>query len=401
MIQSIKSASSYQGDILLALMNSGITMTSPGGKARAFCDIVGSECGAVEANAFSGIAQVLLPFATGSNLDYLGWIWDIERLGQVDATSTSSDQNFEFYVLRGTFGAINNGADILVPAGTQIYTSDGVNGVIMVTSSDVVCPASQSSVYFGVQCLTPGSAGVAASNVYVSTNFTNYTDSVYGSLLVTNNYGLVEGRDVESDDDYRYRINLKLQSPTGNTEGNIRLAVLQVPGIQDLDFEWQAGTFTTYVYGVSPVVSQNLLSMTQAAMDGATAFPLTGTAVAPDLIGISYATSITLAKGSTQTNQQNAIANAVNAGTTYINNLAMGQEFVINELETAMMTSDSNIVDVGTPNKPINDIFIWRSRADGSRYSRYLVNNYTPALGERIFVENSIANPISISIATS
>ena len=96
--------------------------------------------------------------------------------------------------------------------------------------------------------------GNAVAGVFTNTNFTNYADSAYGSLLVTNNYGLIGGRDEEDDDSYRYRLSLWLQSSGGAAEADLRFALLTLPGIQDLDFVRQAGTFLCYVYGISPVV---------------------------------------------------------------------------------------------------------------------------------------------------
>ena len=49
------------------------------------------------------------------------------------------------------------------------------------------------------------------------------------------------------------------------------------------------------------------------------------------------------------------------------------------------------------PIQPISNIYIWRDRADGTRYSRYLVADYTAIAGERMIVENSITNPIQLS----
>ena len=42
----------YQLDILGALTQTGITQTAAGGKARAFCDIVGDQLGTMETNEF-------------------------------------------------------------------------------------------------------------------------------------------------------------------------------------------------------------------------------------------------------------------------------------------------------------------------------------------------------------
>ena len=142
-------------------------------------------------------------------------------------------------------------------------------------------------------------------------NFRGYTDARFGTLLVTNNFGIVAGQDEEDDDSLRYRINLKLQSTGGAAEADLRLAILNVPGIQDVQFEPEAGTYTCYVYGISAAVPPSLLQMVQAQINATTAWPLTGTAINPDLIGISFSTTVTFVAGATAAEQQAALAKAV------------------------------------------------------------------------------------------
>jgi len=110
MIQTILSASTYQANILAALQQTGIANTTAGGKARAFCDILGDQLGLLDANKANDIAQSLLPYALGSNLDFLGQIYGVTRLPAVDASSSAPDNNFQFYVLGGNFGSINQGS---------------------------------------------------------------------------------------------------------------------------------------------------------------------------------------------------------------------------------------------------------------------------------------------------
>ena len=54
----------YQLDILGALTQTGITQTAAGGKARAFCDIVGDQLGTMETNEFLNLGQTLISFTT-------------------------------------------------------------------------------------------------------------------------------------------------------------------------------------------------------------------------------------------------------------------------------------------------------------------------------------------------
>ena len=88
-----------------------------------------------------------------------------------------------------------------------------------------------------------GTCQPPSRQVFTIHNFSNYADSLFGSLLVTNDYGIVGGRDTEDDDSYRYRIHLKLVSQAGSNEAALRFALLQVPGIQDVVFDSKAGTF--------------------------------------------------------------------------------------------------------------------------------------------------------------
>jgi uncharacterized phage protein gp47/JayE len=184
---------------LAALSATGIRQLAPGGKARAFGDIVANELAELENRQFANIAQSLLPFATDTSLDLLGEIYGVTRLPQTNATVDIGDQNFQWYVRNGTFGSINSGQ-----AGVRVYTAAGTSGPVYIANA-VTLPAAQSSMSFGATALYSGSAGNAAAGVFSLSNFTNYTESTYGSLLVTNNYGIVGGSDAETDDNYRYR----------------------------------------------------------------------------------------------------------------------------------------------------------------------------------------------------
>jgi hypothetical protein len=157
-----------------------------------------------------------------------------------------------------------------------------------------------------------------------------------------------------------------------------------------------AGTYQVYVYGITPDTPVSLLQLVQQVLNTYSAYPLVGTATAPDLVGISLSTTVTFIAGASVADQNAALANATSAAETYIDNLTIGQELIINALADAIMSSDPNILDIGSPNRPINEIFIWRARTDGTRYSQFLISDYMPATGERIVVEPSISNPISI-----
>ena len=66
--------------ILGALTQTGIQRTAAGGKARAFCDIVGDQLGTMETNEFLNLGQTLIHYATADNLEFIGEIFGGCRL---------------------------------------------------------------------------------------------------------------------------------------------------------------------------------------------------------------------------------------------------------------------------------------------------------------------------------
>src|SRR5207249_9734176 len=254
---------------------------------------------------------------SGDSLDLLGEIYGVPRLGQSSVQSDLADRNFEFYVRRGTFGDINGGNSIEISSDARISTGDP-NGAIYLTDP-VTLAAGDSRAFFSARSLAPGSVSNAPAGVFNRHNFTGYTDSRFGTLLVTNHFGLVGGRDAESDDDYRFRLNLKIQSRAGANEAALRLELLEIPGIQDVVFERQAGAFIVYVYGISPNVSPGLLQNVQDRINDKAAYPLTGLAVAPDLVGISLSTTIQFKAGTSAEEKSLALSAAASAAEDYIN----------------------------------------------------------------------------------
>jgi uncharacterized phage protein gp47/JayE len=396
-IQNPLTTAQYQVNILQALANTGITQFAAGGKARAFGDIVASELGKMETREFLNLGQTVLPFATGQNLDLIGDIFGVNRLSAQPAMVQSSDSNFTWYVNRGTFGDLNSGQDILVPAGVQISS---VSGTPMFLADAVTLPAGASSQSFSASSITPGSGGDAQSNTLTSHNFSGYSLSSFAGLLVTNNYGVVGGTDDETDENFRARINLKLQSPSGANDAALRFNILRVPGVQDVVFETRSGLVYVYVYSVVPQPAASLLSNVQQIVDNTIAYPGIGTAVAPDLVGISLSTTLTLQKNLSQGDRINVIEAASAAVQKYINNLGIGKPIVVNEIGVQIFQSDSRILDVGQPNNEIPELLIWRSRSDGTRYSRYLLGNYQPQAGERLVVETNtqVTTPINLTV---
>jgi hypothetical protein len=146
---------------------------------------------------------------------------------------------------------------------------------------------------------------------------------------------------------YQYRIHVRLISDSSCNEDALTSQLLPIPGVQRVAFQTLAGAFYVYVYAITPLASVSLLQTVQDALAGYVAFPITGTALNPDLVGFSLSTTITLSPKATSTDAQTAVSNAVAAVQNYINNLSVGQELVIDDIGEAILTASPLIVDVG------------------------------------------------------
>src|ERR1035441_9321201 len=156
----------YQLDILGALTQTGINQTAAGGKARAFCDIVGDQLGTMETNEFLNLGEALIHYATGQNLDFLGEIFGVYRFGIQIASIAQNDRGFKFYVAGGgNFGSINSGSNINIPAGTQILTQ-AAGGPIFLTDSSFTLNAGDTQQFFSAYSAVPGASANAAAGVF-------------------------------------------------------------------------------------------------------------------------------------------------------------------------------------------------------------------------------------------
>jgi hypothetical protein len=156
----------YQLDILAALTQTGIQQTAAGGKARAFCDIVGDQLGTMETNEFLNLGETLIHYATGENQDFLGEIFGVYRLGQQIASISQRDLNFRFYVAGGgKFGDINSGQAINLPVGMLILSAAS-NGPIFITDTAYTLKATDTQQYVGTYSAAPGSSANAAAGVF-------------------------------------------------------------------------------------------------------------------------------------------------------------------------------------------------------------------------------------------
>jgi uncharacterized phage protein gp47/JayE len=382
-----------------------ITFLSPGSKARMLVDILSEEIGLQASQFDANIGSGLLRNATGNVLDYIGEIFGLERQQEVKASVSNFEQNFILYTVGNNFGEINGGQDIVIPVGAlQVSNSEGISSesVIYINTETITLRANENRVFFSAQSLVPGNLSNAGANTLNFHTFTNYQDSISRSLLVTNNNSISYGRDRESDDNYKYRIQKeKISSEAGN-ETSIRLGLLVIPGVADvvkIPYTRGIGTCDWLISSNSVVVSEELLALAQKVIDSKQSVGMSNVAKSPILIGTEFSFSITY-KGNLEDRQKQQIQSTIRSNiANYVNNLEIGQPLILDQIVRIVLTSSDLIEsmgDSGTANN-FKNIFIYkRSNLSNSLTRKTLTDNYIPKNYERVVLETSIAKPITI-----
>jgi uncharacterized phage protein gp47/JayE len=183
-------------------------------------------------------------------------------------------------------------------------------------------------------------------------------------------------------------------------ETAIRLGALSVPGVADVSMTPHVrglGTFGVYVKSLDARVTDELIDAVQDVVDQVQSFGNRGFALQPKEIGIEMVLSITYRETLTSKDRANINRTIVGAMYDYINNLDIGEDFIVNEVVQRVMQIDDRIKNVGVANKPIDDLKMWKTSRTADNRIRYtLETDYTTAFDEKVLVEYSLINPITI-----
>ena len=381
-----------------------ITQLSPGAKARAILEIVSRQI-AEQYQIFDvNLANAFLTSARGEFLDYIAEIVGIERLQPVAAGTISGSQNVIFYTNAATFGAINEDSDITILKGTRMWTTPSTPGaddeIFYYVAEDTVLQTSAVQQAVSVIATQQGEISNIGQDTLVNHDFTNYIDQANGTLLVRNRAGITSGRGLETDADFRYRVSKQVTASEMGNETALRLAALSVPGVADVSmvaYVRGLGTFGIYIKSLDARVADELVDAVQVVVNEVQSFGNKGFALAPKEIGIEMVLSLTYRETITSRDRASINRDVVGAMYDYINNLDIGEDFIVNEVVQRVMQVDDRIKNVGTANKPIDDLKMWKtSRTVDNRIRYTLEGDFTTAFDEKVLVEYSLATPVTI-----
>ncbi len=177
--------------------------------------------------------------ATGTNLDTIAFnLYGMQRLPFTYAKTKEADYNtvimlspFSNYT---SFMAANNNQPIVIPKGTVLtnnISGDGVLGSVQFVTDKEYILSNGSKQFVGVIAITSGTSQNIDKGVIKFINFTNYADSFNRTLIAGNLLPIINGRDPESDNEFRRRIQLFMRSKQNNSYNDINLTSIAIPGV--------------------------------------------------------------------------------------------------------------------------------------------------------------------------
>lgn len=216
--------------------------------------------------------------ATGSNLDNIAFnLYGMQRLPFTYARTKEADFNtvimlspFSNYT---SFMAANNNQPIVIPQGTVLtnnISSDEVLGSVQFVTDREYILSNGSRQYVGTIAITSGASQNIDKGVIKYLNFTNYADSFNRTLIAANALPIINGRNPETDEEFRRRIQLFMRSKQTNSYNDINLTSIAVPGIVTSEIipgYYGVGTTGVVIFGPNRLATDKEVNDLQNQID--------------------------------------------------------------------------------------------------------------------------------------
>jgi uncharacterized phage protein gp47/JayE len=311
--------------------------------------------------------QSSISSATGANLDSIGEFFGVIRSSAVTASTLGSSYSVNF---------TNNGASVVtVPINTRVWVSSNPS-ISYYTVSNATIPPGQ-VVFVDVKAASPGSAFNVGANQIDSSSVG------LASVTVTNNLPITSGADLESDDNFRVRIQQQIYVREGNNLTALRNAVMSVPGIRDVQISNLArgtGTVDVMLYGYDTTLSDATVARCQQVLDDTVAGGISAIAKAPTLSYVDVSVQVILVPNGNMANVVNAISAMVRG---YIDNLPIengtGQGTLVYSELAARVQQASSDINSTTVSLTIDNVPALKSNQSAAVGSRFVSRAITVA----------------------
>lgn len=325
------------------LQNTEITLLTPGSTARALIESANIHLGQFYSSMTMHLAQSYLSKASQQYLDLIGEMLGVVRRTARAALITQEDRAIRFYVAQGSlYQYLPKAGDLtkgLIPAGTTITNED--NSIVYTVETDVEFPRTATEVYVSARAATTGSEGNIGANRLRSHSLG------IAAVLVTNTVSIATGADLESDDDFRFRIRNRVLTAEGANETAVRLAVLSAPGVADVQitkFRRGAGSFDVLIVPTGNRVALETIEVARQNLSSAVAFGIDFKIREPKYVRISMVLALNY-RGILAGEQDAVRVSAERAVLNYLSTIPIGGQLVVNQLGAAVLQSDERIKD--------------------------------------------------------
>lgn len=272
---SIKNSSKLLKEFQSKLAAStGITNFDSDSKSAALISSLAKELVDIRNETVSAFESTQITSARKADAISIGETRGVPYRAALPSSVSEGELNLAFYVESGTFGGINGGNNISVPQGTEIFSSSLNNElgteIIFKTDRDYVLSAADSLAYISATCNTAGTVGNLGQGTIRSHRFSNYVGSGANSLKVVNFYSILNGRNDELLEQYKFRVLQKYNTLHQNSLTKILLAGLEIPGVIDIKSipgYFGIGTVGVIVYGAEYQSNPVLIEEVQLKLD--------------------------------------------------------------------------------------------------------------------------------------
>lgn len=320
------------------LKRTDITNTTVGGITRSILEVMNLNVSEYYNILDLNTAMAFVSTAEGYFLDLIADLFGMTRMGATSSSASAEDMAQKFYVTTGTL--TDRIPSNIIPQGTEVSTTDG-NIKFTVSSSTSFSPGA-TEVYAPITSNDIGSEYNVGVNALIVHNLG--ISDVY-----TTNEKIISGaRDVETDENFRFRIvNATLTAERAN-ETSVRLAALSTAGVGDIIIRPYArgiGTFEVIVIPAEGIATDGLVAAVQANIDEVKACGTAGYSRKPLIVPVDLEVRLVFQPYTNATEQASIRQSVRSAISQYIVNIPIGGEFILNELRQRIMDVSDSIKD--------------------------------------------------------
>lgn len=319
--------------------NTDITYFSDGSIAKALVEATNLEISRLQEFINTTFQNSYLSTASGIYLDMWGETLGLPRIKDRRASAQIQDGAVRFYVNSGTLGSrlphpTNPGLG-LIRAETLISNSAGT--VEFSTTEDVSFPINAKSTYVPIIATSAGSGFNVGVNQLINHSLSDT------EVKVTNDIAIASGKDIESDDEYRYRLSRAMTSRYGSNLAAIEVAAISNPSIsraEVLQYSRGAGTFDVLLIPQGNRVTESAKENTRRAIEQVAAYGISFNIREPEYVPIKITVQLVFQSSITDAEKIN-LRNEVQGNILkYISSIPLGGELIINQLRSVCLLNN-------------------------------------------------------------